>query len=134
MNEKVASAKYNTMIALTRGYWQIPLETGTIEKSAFITTKALYEFLVMPFGMKGLEHPVAYASRKLKPRQEKLSTTEKECLARVWAVELFRYYLFGRKFRLQTNHNPLVWFNRVCNKNRKLLRWSITLQEYDIVV
>ena len=29
------------------------------------------------------QHPVAYASRKLKPRQEKLSTTEKECLARV---------------------------------------------------
>ena len=52
MNEKVASAKYKTTIALTRGYWQIPLEISTIEKSAFITTKALYEFLVMPFGMK----------------------------------------------------------------------------------
>ena len=37
---------------LTKGYCQIPLETSTIEKSAFITTKGLYEFLVMPFGMK----------------------------------------------------------------------------------
>ena len=37
---------------LTKGYWQVPLEKTTIEKSAFITSKGLYEFLVMPFGMK----------------------------------------------------------------------------------
>ena len=83
---------------------------------------------------EGLEHPIAYASRKLQPREEKLSTTEKECLGIVWAVELFRYYLFGRKFRRQTDHNPLVWLNQVRDKNRKLLRWSITLQEYDMDV
>jgi phospholipid-translocating ATPase len=82
--------------------------------------------------MEGQEHPVAFASRKLQPREMKLSTTEKECLAIVWAVEMFRYYLFGRKFKLQTDHNPLVWLNQVKNKNRKLLRWSLTLQEYDI--
>ena len=83
---------------------------------------------------EGLEHPVAYASRKLQPREEKLSTTEKECLGIVWAVELFRYYLFGRKFRLQTDHNPLVWLNQVRDKNRKLLRWSVTLQEYEMII
>ena len=80
------------------------------------------------------EHPVVFASRKLQPREIKLSTTEKECLAIVWAVETFRYYLFGRKFILQTDHNPLVWLNQVKNKNRKLLRWSLTLQEYEIEV
>ena len=83
---------------------------------------------------EGLEHPIAYASRKLQPREEKLSTTEKEYLGIVWAVELFRYYLFGRKFRLQTDHNPLVWLNLVRDQNRKLLRWSVTLQEYDMDV
>jgi hypothetical protein len=78
------------------------------------------------------EHPIAFASRKLQPRELKLATVEKECLAIVWAVETFRYYLFGRKFKLQTDHNPLVWLNQVKNKNRKLLRWSLTLQEYEI--
>lgn len=52
MIEKVASAKYITTIDPTKGYWQIPLETNTIEKSAFIATKGLYKFLVMSFGMK----------------------------------------------------------------------------------
>ena len=82
--------------------------------------------------MEEQEHPIAFASRKLQPREMKLSTTEKECLAIVWTVEMFRYYLFGRKFKLQTDHNPLVWLNQIKNKNRKLLRWSLTLQEYDI--
>ena len=52
MIEKVASAKFITTFDLTKGYWQVPLEKTTIEKSAFITSKGLYEFLVMPFGMK----------------------------------------------------------------------------------
>ena len=52
MIDKVASAKYISTLDLTKGYWQILLETSTIEKSAFITTKGLHEFLVMPFGMK----------------------------------------------------------------------------------
>ena len=82
----------------------------------------------------GEEHPIAYASRKLQPREEKLSTTEKECLGIVWAVEILRYYLYGRTFRLQMDHNPLVWLNQVRDKSRKLLRWSITLQEYDMKV
>lgn len=48
------------------------------------------------------------------------------------AVELFRYYLYGRKFTLQTDHNPLTWLYQVRDKNNKLLSWSVTLQEYDI--
>ena len=49
---------------------------------------------------EGQEHSVVFASRKLQAREIKLSTTEKECLVIVWAVESFRNYLFGRKFIL----------------------------------
>lgn len=80
------------------------------------------------------EHPILFASRKLQPREENLSTTEKECLAVVWALDLFRYYLYGRHVILQTDHNPLVWLSRVRDKSRKLLRWSLTLQEYDLEI
>ena len=52
MIEKVAAAKYITTLDLTKGYWQIPREESAIEKSAFITAKGLYEFLVMLFCLK----------------------------------------------------------------------------------
>ena len=58
--EQLASANFITMLDITKGYWQVPLETSTIEKSAFITSKGLYEFLVMPFSMKGLNVTNAY--------------------------------------------------------------------------
>ena len=43
MIEKIASAKYISTIDLRKGCWQIPLETSTFEKSAFITSKGLYK-------------------------------------------------------------------------------------------
>ena len=48
---------------------------------------------------QGEEHPVVFASRKLQPRELKLATTEKGCLAIVWAVEMFRYYFLGRSLQ-----------------------------------
>ena len=52
MIEIVVAAKCITTFDFTKGYWQFPLEKSTVEKSAFITSKVLYAFLVMPFGMK----------------------------------------------------------------------------------
>ena len=82
----------------------------------------------------GNECPVVFASKKLLDRERHLATVEKECLAMVWAVEHFRPYLYGRPFVVQTDHNSLVWINQVKDKNRKLLNWSLILQQYDITV
>jgi len=46
----------------------------------------------------GLDHPVAYFSRKLLPREQKFSTIEKECLAIKLGIEAFCVYLLGSKF------------------------------------
>ena len=50
--EQLGEAKFISKLDLTKGYWQIPLSTETKEKSAFITPYGLYQFNVMPFGMK----------------------------------------------------------------------------------
>lgn len=83
---------------------------------------------------KDSEHPVCFISRKLKPVEQFLSTTEKECLALVWSLCTLRYYLTGRTFLIQVDHNPLVWLDRVKDKNQKLLRWSLALQEFNFRV
>ena len=41
-----------TTLDLKSGYWRIKVQTGSQEKTAFITHKGLFEFRVMPFGVK----------------------------------------------------------------------------------
>ena len=52
--------------------------------------------------------PVAYASRFLNKLEERYSTNELQPLAIVWALEHFKYYLYGNKFTLQTDHQALL--------------------------
>lgn len=82
----------------------------------------------------GLEHPIAFASRALTAAERNYAPTEGECLAVKWAVEKFRYYLHGRKFRLRVDHQALVWLDSARFTNSKLERWALALQEYDYVV
>ena len=50
--DKVGHAKYVSKFDLLKGYWQVPLTDRAKEISAFVTSKAFYQFRVMPFGMK----------------------------------------------------------------------------------
>jgi hypothetical protein len=50
--EQIGNAQYLSRFDLTKGYYQVPLSDDTKEKSAFVTPFGLYEFNVMPFGMK----------------------------------------------------------------------------------
>lgn len=38
---------------LTKGSWQVPLNSDARQKSAFTTPLGLFEFLVLPFGLNG---------------------------------------------------------------------------------
>ena len=82
----------------------------------------------------GEEHPVAYFSRKFLPREERYSTVEKECLAIKLGIQAFRVYLLGRPFRVQTDHQCLVWLDRLKDSNTRLARWSLALQPYQFTV
>eukprot|EP00731_Ephydatia_muelleri_P007213 Em0003g1461a len=83
---------------------------------------------------EGQEHPVAYYSRKLLPREERYSTVEKECLAIKEAIHHFRTYLLGRQFKVETDHQALVWMDRLKDTNAWLTQWSLLLQSYDFLV
>ena len=76
------------------------------------------------------EHPVAYYSRKLLPREEWYSTIEKECLAIKLGIHALRVYLLGKPFTIETDHRALEWLDRVKDNNPRLTRWSLYLQPY----
>ncbi|CAM4553043.1 unnamed protein product [Caretta caretta] len=49
--EKLGRAQFISTLDLTKGYWQVPLDESSKERSAFTTHVGLYEFNVLPFGL-----------------------------------------------------------------------------------
>lgn len=82
----------------------------------------------------GVEHPVTYISSKLLKHECNYATVEKECLAIKWAVEHLKYYLIGREFTLITDHAPLKWMSLNRDKNSRITRWFLELQNYKFKV
>jgi hypothetical protein len=56
---------------------------------------------------ESLRH-VAYASRSTSDTEMRYAQIEKKALAITWACEKFSNYLIGTKFKLETDHKPLV--------------------------
>ena len=74
--------------------------------------------------------PIAYASKKLLPRERNYSVIEKECLGIIWGVEKFRKYLYGVEFLLETDHKPLSYMQTAKVLNPRIMRWAMKLQPY----
>ena len=49
----------------------------------------------------------------------------------MWATKYFQPYLYGRRFKIVSDHKPLVWVMNVKDPGLRLLRWRIQLAEYD---
>ena len=81
---------------------------------------------------EGVEHPICYASRSCNPAEHNYNSFDGECLAVVWATNMFRPYPFGNSFTLVTNHEPLKQTMTTHKLTSKLARWSLVLQEYDL--
>lgn len=86
---------------------------------------------VLSQGPIGQDKPLAYASRTLNSSEINYSVIEKELLAIVWATKYFRPYLFGRKFKIVTDHKPLQWVMSLKEPGSRLTRWRLKLSEYN---
>lgn len=83
------------------------------------------------------KQPVCYASRTLNEHERNYSTTDKEFLAIVWAVTYFRPYLWGRKFKINTDHLPIKYLNKKYTGkefSQRTQRWLLKLQEYQFEI
>ena len=92
--------------------------------------------VLMQSGEEGVDHPLSYFSRKLNDHQMKYSTVEKETLALVLALQHFEVYVNAgsQLLKVSTDHNPLKYINNFKNKNKRLMNWSLLLQDYNIQI
>ena len=82
----------------------------------------------------GIIHPVAFAIKKLLPRERNYNTMEKQCLAIVWAVQKFHNFLFDKPFALETDHQPLQYLGKAQFQNGRSMRWALALQPYRFTI
>lgn len=80
------------------------------------------------------EHVICYLSRSLNRNERKYTTTEKECLAVLFAIEKLRPYIEGTKFTIITDHYSLKWLNSIKDPVGRIARWAVRLQQYDFEV
>ena len=82
----------------------------------------------------GVDHPVCYFSKKFNKHQRNYSTIEKECLSLILALQHFEVYLASSHAPIVvfSDHNPLTFIHKMKNKNQRLLRWSLMLQEHNL--
>ncbi|KAM5578073.1 hypothetical protein ABKV19_008411 [Rosa sericea] len=79
-------------------------------------------------------YAIYYASRTLNDAQMNYSTTEKELLAVVFALEKFRSYLLGTKVIIYTDHAALKYLMTKKEAKPRLIRWILLLQEFDVEI
>lgn len=49
--DMLSKSRYFTTLDLATGFWQVPMDASSQEKTAFVTYEGHYEFTVMPFGL-----------------------------------------------------------------------------------
>ena len=77
-------------------------------------------------------HVIYYASKTLNDAQMNYSTTEKELLAIVFALDKFRSYFLGSKVLIYSDHVPLKYLFSKKDAKSRLIRWILLLQEFDL--
>ncbi|GKD99595.1 reverse transcriptase domain-containing protein, partial [Tanacetum coccineum] len=77
------------------------------------------------------EKVIAYASRQLKPNEKNYTTHDLELGAVVFALKIWRHYLYGTKCIMFTDHKSLQHILDQKELNMRQCRWLELLADYD---
>ena len=152
---KVLAPLYNLLHNDTKWQWCVEQEQAFKEvKELLHSAKLLVHYdpekdIVLscdasPYGLgavlshvmkNGSEKPVGFASRTLTAAEKGYSQLDKEGLAIVFAVKRFHQYLYGRVFKIYTDHKPLMsLFSETRGipplASARIQRWALILSAY----
>ena len=83
---------------------------------------------------EGKPYVVYYASKTLNEARRNYTTTKKELLEVVYALEKFRDYLVGSDIIIFTDHSALKYLLTKQNSKARLIRWILLLQEFNLQI
>ena len=119
---------YLTTVPIVRApKWQLPFEVICDASDLVIGA-------VLGQRDNGKPHVVYYASKTLNEAQRNYTTTEKELLAVVYALDKFRAYLDGYDIVISTYHSTLKYLLTKQNAKARLIRWVLLLQEFNLQI
>ncbi|KAF8105196.1 hypothetical protein N665_0162s0071 [Sinapis alba] len=75
---------------------------------------------------------IAYASRQLRPHEVNYPTHDLELAAVVFALKIWRSYLYGENVQILTDHQSLKYIFSQADLNMRQRRWMELLADYDL--
>jgi hypothetical protein len=77
---------------------------------------------------------IAYASRQLKKHEMNYPTHDLELAAVVFALKIWRHYLYGEVCRIFTDHKSLKYLLTQKELNLRQRRWMELIKDYDCII
>ena len=83
----------------------------------------------------GMTRVIAYAIRNLSKSEKRYHSCKLEFLALKWSIcERFNKYLYGGKFQVYTDNNPLMYILMTAKLDATRQRWVASLANYDFTI
>ncbi|CAL2255737.1 unnamed protein product [Prunus armeniaca] len=77
---------------------------------------------------------IAYASRQLKKHEQNYPVHDLELAAVVFALKIWRHYLYGETCQIFTDHKSLKYFFTQKELNMRQRRWLELIKDYDCTI
>lgn len=89
---------------------------------------------VLSQNFDGNDLPIAYASKTFNSAESRKHTIYQEMIAIHWAINYFKAYVYGRKFKIKTDHRPLVYLFGMKEPTKKLTQMRLDLEDYNFEI